>query len=488
MIRSFEEALGPVFVARHGLDGYAPGRILNDSRKILPGDIFIAIPGTKQDGHDFIPAAIRAGAQCVIHERDLPEYLPKITYIQVSNAHRAYARCYREFCGRPDDVVKLFGVTGTNGKSTTAFLLEHLFRTAGIPCGLISTVEYRDGKIIRPATHTTPDPGVLFPLLAEMRKNGMKTAALELSSHALDQGRAAGAKFRAAIFTNLTGDHLDYHGDMEHYYQTKKRLFAEQLRPDGCAVINIDDSYGRRLVKELPGVRIITYGTGEDADWVISRQTHSSAGAAFRLEGKDHAFDIGSNLIGEYNVRNLAGALLAVLDFGLSPEVINRALAEPLRIPGRLEAFTLSSGAKAYIDYAHTDDALAHVLSTLCRIAEKRVIAVFGAGGDRDRSKRPRMGKAVAEYANLAIVTSDNPRSEKPLAIIDEIVAGMPHYFDYEIIPDRRKAIERAVFLSQPGDLILIAGKGHEEYQEVAGIRHHFSDREILRQLSAAVK
>ncbi len=483
MIRSFEEALGPVFVARHGLDGYAPGRILNDSRKILPGDIFIAIPGSRMDGHDFIPAAIRAGAQCVIHEKDLDEYLPKTTYIQVSDAHRAYARCCREFCGRPDEVVKLFGVTGTNGKTTTAFLLEHLLRAGGVPCGLVSSVEYRDGKIVRPSTHTTPESGVLFPLLAEMRRNGLKAAALEISSHALDQGRSAGAWFRVAIFTNLTGDHLDYHGDMEHYYQAKKRLFTEQLHPDGCAVINIDDPYGRRLASELTDRRIITFGTDESAEWVIQEQTLTENASSFRLAGRERAFDIGSNLIGEHNIHNLAGALLAVLDFGLTPEAIDNALAEPIRIPGRLEAFKLSTGATAYVDYAHTDDALEHVLSLLRKISRGRVIVVFGAGGDRDRSKRPRMGRAAAHHADLAIVTSDNPRSENPQTIINEIVAGMPPKFDYEIEPDRKKAIQRAVFLSRPDDLILIAGKGHETYQEIAGVRSHFDDREIVREL-----
>lgn len=483
MITSFENALGELFVTARGLGGPARGRVTNDSRKVLPGDIFVAIPGSRFDAHDFIDQAINARAQVIVHERNLKHYQEKTTYIQVTDAGRAYSRLVRAFYDCPDERVKLIGVTGTNGKTTTSFLVEHIFRNAGEPCGLISTVEYRDGKIVTPATHTTPDAGVLFPLLAEMRRNGMRAAAMELSSHALWQGRVDGAKFRTTIFTNLTGEHLDYHGDMEHYYQAKKLFFTRLMAVDGTAVINIDDGYGRRLAREISTRNILTFGKNSAADWNLTDIELGADGSRFRLQSENEAFDVATNLIGEHNVHNLAGAILAALDYGLTPAQIDRALSRPIRVPGRLEKFMAENGAAFYVDYAHTDDALANVLSILRKIAKGRLITVFGAGGNRDRTKRPRMGRKAAEFADLLIVTSDNPRNENPEAIIREIVAGIPEGTAYETEPDRRKAIRRAVELAGPGDVVLIAGKGHENYQEIAGKRYHLDDREVLKDL-----
>lgn len=484
VILSFERVLGELLIARRGFHGdSARGRVVNDSRKVLPGDIFVAIPGTVSDGHKYIDAAIKARAQVVIHQHPLSHYAPHTTYLMVTSTRLAYARCCREFNGCPDRELPLFGVTGTNGKTTTVYMIEHLLRAGGRSCGLISTVETRDGKIVRPADCTTPEAGVLFPLLAEMRRNRLAAAAMELSSHALDQGRVAGTVFRVAVFTNLSGDHLDYHRDMEHYYHAKKRLFTEQLSPKGAAVINVDDRYGRRLADELADTtRVITFGSADaEAKWRITNVELPEDGVRFRLEGRDEAFDVGSNLIGGHNIHNLTGAILAVREFGLTPEEINRALAVKIRVPGRLERINSRKGYAVYVDYAHTDDALSNVLEILRKITPRRLIAVFGAGGDRDHLKRPRMGLAAAEKADLVILTSDNPRSEEPEAIIREIAAGIPEGAAYEIEPDRFLAIRRALELAEPGDAVLIAGKGHETYQEIKGVRHPFDDRKVVK-------
>ncbi len=491
MILSFEKVLGELLIARRGFHGdQARGRVVNDSRRVLPGDVFVAIPGTVSDGHNYIDAAIRSRAQVVIHQHPLTHYDPATTYLMVTNTRQAYARCCREFADCPDENLPLFGVTGTNGKTTTVYLIEHLLREGGRSCGLVSTVETRDGKVVRPADCTTPEAGTLFPLLAEMRRNRMAAAAMELSSHALDQGRVAGARFRVAIFTNLTGDHLDYHRDMEHYFQAKRRLFTEQLSAKGAAVINVDDPYGARLADEISGDRkLITFGgVDSDAKWHIRDVELSADGVKFRLEGRRAAFDVASNLIGEHNVYNLTGAILAVREFGLKPEEIDRALAVPILVPGRLEWIDSGMGFPVYVDYAHSDDALRHVLEILRRITAKRVIVVFGAGGDRDRSKRPRMGRAAAEIADRIVLTSDNPRSEDPESIIREIASGIPDGVAYETEPDRGRAIRRAIALAEPGDVVLVAGKGHESYQEIRGVRHPFDDRKAVKTILADLR
>lgn len=486
MIASFEKTLGELFISRRGLEGQNHGQIRNDSRQILPGDIFVAIKGAVCDGHDFIDQAIAAGAQVIVHERELDHYLEKITYIKVSDSARSYARLVREFYGRPDEYVKLIGVTGTNGKTTTAFLVEHLFNNAGEPCGLISTVEYRDGKTTGKSSHTTPEAGVLFPLLNTMRQNGLRVASMELSSHALQQGRINGARFRTAIFTNLTGDHLDYHGDMEHYYQAKKIFFTRLLEVDGTAIINLDDDSGKRLAREISGRNQITFGTTSAADWQITDVELSADGSKFRLISDKQAFDVGTNLIGLHNIRNLTGAIIAALDYGLAPEQIDHALSLKIRIPGRLELFQAPmGGARFYVDYAHTDDALKNVLGILRELTPGKLFCVFGAGGDRDKSKRPRMGLAAAQIADYLILTSDNPRSEDPQKIIEDIASGIPDGTNFEKIPDREMAILRAAALAGTEDTVLIAGKGHEDYQEIQGVRHNMDDRRFLKQLLA---
>ena len=481
--------IAAVTVARHGdtaADLPLAPTIVNDSRQVVPGGVFIAIPGWNFDGHDYIGEALERGAAAILHERPLDAYRADVAYFECSSTALAQGAIWRAFYEAPDDALEVLGVTGTNGKTTTAFLLEHIFTHAGRPCGLISTVEYRDGKTRCESTNTTPGARRIYGLLAAMRDNGLKAAAMELSSHALDQKRAAGLKLAAGVFTNLTGDHLDYHGDMEHYFLAKRKMFFDLLRSDGAAVINVDDAYGARLARELAGrCRVETFGVSAAAKWRIAGVELAADHAAFRLESGEAAYEVSSNLIGAHNVHNLAGAVLAALARGIEPAAVDRALRERIVVPGRLESWHRSDGAAFFVDYAHTDDALENVLSTLRPLTKNRLVVVFGAGGNRDRTKRPRMGRAAAA-ADVPIVTTDNPRNEDPAEIIREIVAGIPAGTKYEIVPDRRAAIRRAFELAGSGDCVLVAGKGHEDYQEIAGVKHHFSDREILTELLKA--
>ena len=459
-----------------------PATFTADSRQVRPGVAFAAIPGTAVDGHDFIPAALAAGAPLIVMEQPLP-LPPGTPCLLVRRSAPAFARLFRRSLGDPDEALMLLGVTGTNGKTTTAFLLEHLFNFCGRPCGLVSTVTYRTGRREIPGSRTTPDTATLFSLFAEMRDAGMKCAAMELSSHSLVQDRAAGIQLQAGIFTNLTGDHLDYHGDMEHYFQAKKRLFTNFMKPGGAAVINGADPWGMRLARELEGkLDTVVFGTSESMPYRIKVLELAAQGVKFRLATPEYGeLEIASGLAGLYNVFNLAGAVLAGLRCGLAPESVAAALKAPFRVPGRLEAYPLPSGGTAFVDYAHTDDALTNVLTALKGITPGRIITVFGAGGDRDRSKRPRMGKAAAEKSDALFVTSDNPRSEEPESIIEEILAGIPAGTLVSVVPERTEAIRQALASAGPGDAVLIAGKGHEDYQEIKGRKHHFSDAEEVQ-------
>ncbi|MDD3155061.1 MAG: UDP-N-acetylmuramoyl-L-alanyl-D-glutamate--2,6-diaminopimelate ligase, partial [Victivallaceae bacterium] len=365
----------------------------------------------------------------------------------------------------------------------TAYLLRHLLNSLGAPTGLISTVEYNSNSGARVSTQTTPEPATLFALFDQMRRNHLRCCAMELSSHALDQERIGNIAFRAAIFTNLTGDHLDYHKTTEAYFAAKSKLFLEHLAPDGCAVINGDDYYGQKLAAQLRqrGKQPLVFGE-HNCEIALAIESISLSGSAFRLG--DAEFHI--PLVGKHNIYNSAGAILAAAagrNLKLNaPELIAAAATVPAA-PGRLEKFVRPDGAVFFVDYAHTDDALKNVLELLRQVATKRVLVLFGCGGDRDKSKRPRMGRVVESLADVAIATSDNPRSENPLSILDEILSGVEHREKILVEPDRRKAIALAWGEARPGDLVLLAGKGHEDYQEIAGVKHHFDDREELRKL-----
>ena len=477
---SCRDILGELLIAESNVH-LLPRSFTADSRRVTPGVGFAAIPGTVVDGHDFIPAALEKGAACIVMEKDLP-LPPGTPFIRVRDCASAFALLVRHCAGDPDLSLKLLGITGTNGKTTSAFLLEHIFNFSSLPCGLVSTVEYRTGSEIIPGDRTTPDSLTLFSLFEKMKNAGLKYAAMELSSHSLVQNRAAGIRLHAAVFTNLTGDHLDYHGTMENYYQAKKRLFTSFLHPEGCAVINADDPWGGRLARELEGVcRCVTFSTGEKGKCSLKELRLEKEGSFFTLVHPEYgAVPLSSNLTGFYNIQNLAGAAIAALELGVPAPMVQKALLQKIRVPGRLESFSLPGGSTAFVDYAHTDDALVNVLRTLREITPGRLCVLFGAGGDRDRTKRPRMGAAAAGNADMLFVTSDNPRSEDPEKIIEDILAGIPEKTPCRVILNRAEAIREALAQLKKGDSLLVAGKGHENYQEIKGVKHPFSDMEQI--------
>ncbi|MCQ2379757.1 MAG: UDP-N-acetylmuramoyl-L-alanyl-D-glutamate--2,6-diaminopimelate ligase [Victivallaceae bacterium] len=475
MSGTFGSALGKNLLSRSYAEIEVPAHVTGDSREVVQGGVFVAVRGTSRDGHDFIKDVANR-AMYVVGDRDID--LPN--YIRTSDSSLALPLLVRESLGRPDEFLKTAGVTGTNGKTSTAYMLRHFL--GGSRCGLISTVSRFDGFSTVGSNATTPSCEVFYKALSHMRSADLEYAVSEFSSHALSQNRVAGLKLDAAVFTNLTGDHLDYHHDMESYFAAKRRLFTELLDKDGYAVVNVDDAYGRRLYGELSGRRIISFGTNPDVECRIGGVACGQDGTAFILNLSGSVYRFSTFLLGMHNVMNLTGAILAAHALGMDFGDLEERCRTFSGVPGRLERFDMPNGAVAFVDYAHTDDALVNVLSILRKICRGRLIAVFGAGGDRDRTKRPRMGKAVAGHADYAIVTSDNPRNEDPMDIIREIGSGMTG-FGYSVEPDRRTATEKAVSESAPGDMILVAGKGHEDYQEISGAKIHYSDSEVLESI-----
>ena len=489
---NWETVIGDLIIERHGTGlSRISGSICTNSQQVSPGDIFAAIPGTRMNGNDFIPQAVSNGALTILHTKELNSYEERINYIRVCDIRAAVSRLHRCANSAPDKDLKIFGFTGTNGKTTSAYLLRHLLNHSNIPCGLVSTVEYDNGAEKFPPTHTTPDPQTLFPLLRSMKENNLRAAAMEFSSHALGQHRVDGISVAGAVFTNLTGDHLDFHHDMDSYFEAKKHLFTDLLIPGGSAVINIDDPYGRTLAKNLPHLRpdinIVTFGRSVDAVLKIINPSSHGDGCSFLLtDNKDFSQQLSLPLPGHHNIYNLAGvaALLYAEELPLA-SLTDAFKSGSFAVPGRLELLTSPSGAKFYVDYAHTADALTNVLSSLRPVCRGRLIVVFGAGGERDKSKRPKMGRAAADNADILIITSDNPRSETPEAIISEIVSGIPAGSSYFVETDRRTALQKAAKIAVCGDMVVVAGKGHENYQEINGIRYPFDDREILRGIFA---
>ncbi|OQA84100.1 MAG: UDP-N-acetylmuramoyl-L-alanyl-D-glutamate--2,6-diaminopimelate ligase [Lentisphaerae bacterium ADurb.Bin242] len=461
--------------------------VTNNSAEVVPGSIFCAIRGAKTDGHRFLPDACRKGACAVVVSEKDAEIPEGVAVIRVSDSYRAWGLLCETFFMEPAKNMDVFAVTGTNGKTSIAFMLRRIFREA-FPghCGLLSTVEYDTGADCEEAARTTPDAFAFQRLFAEMRQNRCRRAVIEASSHGLHQRRTGSLKFAGAVFTNLTGDHLDYHETMEAYFQAKKSLFSEMLRPVAPAVVNADDPWGKRLLSELDGDRLYGVSLRNDpqARIPVSEIELSSGGVRFTLGTGRTSLHLKSVLIGEHNVCNLALAASLALASGVDGALLEKVLASPdIAPPGRLEPFDFPDGIRAFVDYAHTDDALFRVLSAVRAFAPARVITVFGCGGDRDRTKRPRMAAVVSKLSDFSVITSDNPRTENPLAILREIEAGILPPARYEVEPDRREAIRKAVSAARPGDLVLIAGKGHENYQEINGVKHPFDDREVLRSL-----
>ncbi len=444
-----------------------PAGVTNDSRQVKPGFAFIAIPGAQIDGHDFIAQAIQNGAIAIVCSRDIP--LPEnICAVKVPDAYLAYALMCEHFYGFPASKFKLHCITGTNGKTTSAYLLREILSAVGHSCGLISTIKYAFGAYECEAARTTPAADELQLLFRQMADSGCTDVVMEASSHGLSQHRFGHPDIDIALFTNLTQDHLDYHLTMENYFQAKKTLFTDYNAKH--KIVNIDDPYGARLAAEVPGVT--TFGTSPDAHFRISDIGLNASGGTFRLNNEP----IECHLPGAHNIYNLTGVLAAAERKGI-PALKAAGFASNIRVDGRLEHFEIN-GAHFYVDYAHTPDALESVLKLLKKIVSGRLITVFGCGGHRDRGKRPLMGEIAARLSDLVIVTSDNPRDEDPADIINDILKGCP---DAMTEPDRGKAIEQAVKLSRPADIILIAGKGHENYQESNGLKIHFDDREELR-------
>lgn len=461
------------------------GGLSCDSRTTLPGDLFFAIPGSRENGGRFVHDAIAKGAVAVVTGEDLAGV--RIPIVRVENARESMASIASEFYGDPSRSLAVAGVTGTNGKTTTAWIIRYLCDAVGRACGLVGTIEYVLPGIVEPASRTTPESIDLQRMLARMRDGGFRAAALEVSSHALIQHRAGGIEFDAAVFTNLTQDHLDYHGSMEEYFEAKSLLFtrlAAQTSKKGRAIINSDDRYGHRLLDRVQGVSVITYGQGSNCQFRASDIRHTVAGTTFKLEAKGRSYLVRTPLIGLFNVYNTVGALAATSAMGLELRRAIAAAATIPQIPGRLERVPGKRNFQAFVDYAHTPDALQNVLKTLRQLEPARIITVFGCGGDRDRMKRPLMAAAAEQYSDVVILTSDNPRTEDPLSIINETRKGF-QTANHEYYVDRESGIRRGVEIAGPGDILLVAGKGHEDYQEMASGRQPFDDVRVTSRLMA---
>ena len=464
--------------------------VRDDSRAVQAGDLFVATRGQTVDGHQFLEAAARNGAHALVVEGDAPAPAAALggVRIRVRSSTAALARIAANRWGRPADAMTMVAITGTNGKTTSTFLVESLARAAGGEPGVLGTVTYRWRDVARAAPFTTPTPLVLHATLAEMRAAGVTHVAMEASSHALALGRLDGIRFRVAAFTNLTQDHLDFHGTMEHYAESKARLFREHLAADGAGVINMDTEWGAFMLQEVRG-RAISVSTGGVPDVLVMRSQQTVEGITAELATPVGPVHVRSPLIGAFNLENLAVAVGIGVGLGMTPHAIARGLGSVRGVPGRLERVaghgtgSGGHGFDVFVDYAHTPDALERVMAALRPLTRGRLLVVFGCGGDRDKLKRPIMGRAVARDADLAIVTSDNPRTEDPEAIVAMIVAGVRELrtdgFVVEV--DRRRAIAAALAAARPGDVVLIAGKGHEDYQIVGKDKQHFDDREEAR-------
>jgi len=461
--------------------------ISSNSKCIQDGFIFVAIKGTHEDGNKFIDEAVANGAKVVVADsswsacpersRGMARRPIKVPLILVDDTRRALAKLATEFYAHPSQKIKVIGVTGTNGKTTITYLIEAMLQEAGFQPAVIGTVNYRFGGKIISSKNTTPGALELQSMLADMLQAGCDYAVMEVSSHALDQQRTGGISFNSAIFTNLTQDHLDYHKTLEDYFQAKAKLFKD-LSNRAYAVINSDDKYAKGILG-LTRAKAITYGIDNPADVVSRDIKFSMCHTDFSVFGLEINFKIRSRLIGKHNVYNMLAAITWGLAQGIKPDIVKSALEKFSSVPGRLERIDSGNSCFVFVDYAHTDDALLNVITSLRQLSSRKIIVVFGCGGDRDKTKRPKMGRVVTELADYAIITNDNPRSEDPQAIIDDIKRGIKKE-NYCIMPDRAAAIKKSLEIAGQGDIVLIAGKGHENYQIIGNRREHFDDREVV--------
>ena len=454
-----------------------------DSRRVGEGCVFFAIQGEKADGHQFIGEAIRRGAVAIVSEREAPSD-HAARWVRVEKIRRALSEAARRFYDDPDRKLQLIGITGTNGKTTTAYLLSSIFEAAGTRTGMFGTVEYRLGTRIVSASNTTPESLDLATYFHELVAGGAQAAILEVSSHALAQERVWGLHFSAAVFTNLTRDHLDYHHDFEDYFAAKMRLFdGLGSAPPELAVINLDDPWGRRLLA-LPNLRRITYGIESKADVGVRRHLQTASGLSATLTTPQGDLEIESALIGRANLLNILAATATSAGLGIPPDKIQSGLRRLTAVPGRFEKIDEGQPFLVIVDYAHTDDALRNVLDVARELARNRLIVVFGCGGERDRTKRPIMGEIAGRLSDLPVLTSDNPRSEDPILIMNDVLVGLQRTGrPYIAEVNREVAIRKALAEARDGDVVILAGKGHETYQVLRDKTIPFDDRKVAREI-----
>lgn len=465
----------------HGNHNREVSDLVFDSRKVTENSLYIAMRGTVADGHSFIASSIEKGAKTVVCE-EFPENLDgNVTYVKVKDSSKALGRLASNFYGNPSENLKLIGVTGTNGKTSVSTLLFDVFKNLGYDSALLSTVEIRIGEKKIPATHTTPDVITINKILAQAVEEGCEFAFMEVSSHGIAQNRIEGLHFKIAGFTNLTHDHLDYHKTFDEYLKTKKRFFDE-LNDEAVAITNIDDKNGNVMLQNTKAQKR-SYALKTMADYHGRLLEIDFNGMLLNFNGKE----FWTTLTGKFNIYNLLLVFGIASELGFEHNEILQAISTLKRVNGRFETFKSDGGIFFIVDYAHTPDALENILDSIndIRTKNERLITVFGCGGDRDHAKRPEMGNIATKKSTLAIITSDNPRTEDPAAIIKEIEAGVePQNFSkYTSIPDRKEAIKMAIKFAEPKDIILVAGKGHETYQEINGMKHHFDDKEVINEL-----
>jgi len=468
-----------------GLDDVDVTHVAYDSRKVGPGGIFVCVTGVHSDGHKFAREAVRSGAVAVVVDRDVP--IEGAIRIRVPDSRKALALLACSFYGNPSRKLKIAGITGTNGKTTVSYLVQSICIQAALKAGVIGTIGYDVGGAKLKGSHTTPEASEFQELLSKMVAHGITHAAVEVSSHALALRRSYGTEFDAVVFTNLTRDHLDFHGTFEEYRRAKLRLFdpaergsSEKGRP--TALLNIDDPFSDALAKTSGG-NVITYSISKDADLQAREVRLLPGGSAFSIIWKRGEYDVGLSLPGLFNVANALAAFGVGVSFGIEERHVVRGLEAMKGVRGRLEPVDKGQDFAVFVDYAHTPDALSNVLRTVREITKGNLVCVFGCGGDRDSGKRSEMGRVSGTLADYTVITSDNPRSEEPLSIIREIEKGMLEVGGrYEIVPDRREAIEHAITGAREGDSVLIAGKGHEDYQILGNNVIHFDDREVAEE------
>jgi UDP-N-acetylmuramoyl-L-alanyl-D-glutamate--2,6-diaminopimelate ligase len=458
-----------------------------NSKEVIRGNLFIAVKGEKTDGNLFIPEAVNKGAVAVLSEDDPPSDLSdRFSFVKVADVRVALARTAANFFRRPSEELTLIGVTGTNGKTTYTYLMESIWTEAGIPAGRIGTISHSvAGKEIT-ASLTTPEAPDIELFLREMVTFGIKACVIEVSSHSLELSRVSELDFDLAVFTNLTREHLDYHKTMENYFQAKLKLFEKVAKEGGKGVVNLDDTFGRRICK-LSSLPLVSYGFSDRADIYPGEYHLSRSGIMGEVVTPEGSLKLSSPLLGRPNLYNILAAIASSFSLDLPLEKVASGITKVGSIPGRFEIVDEGQDFTLIVDYAHTDDALRNLLVTVGELARQRIITVFGCGGDRDRGKRPVMGSYAVKHSDLAIVTSDNPRSEDPMAIIREIERGIIDTADkqgrYIIEPDRRKAIELAISYARRDDFVVLAGKGHEDYQILGDKVIHFDDREVAREM-----